>query len=160
MVTILAQRERLMPTKLIVALNEPTRNGDYLGYAKHVAQCIESHPDVFATPRVPRERGVEIIALSGLCLKRSSGHGKPAFAAKRGRVSGSVHIVARAERTRAAYDWQYGTDGVTWTSTETTTRADQWLYGLTPGVEYFFRYRVSTKGVVGDWSQVVSLLVV
>jgi hypothetical protein len=49
MVTILVQRERLMPTKLIVALNEPTRNGDYLGYAKHVAHCIESHPDVFAT---------------------------------------------------------------------------------------------------------------
>src|SRR5271170_7052830 len=44
-------------------------------------------------------------------------------------------------------------------SAETTVKAHQDLTGLVPGSVYFFRYRSATKAGVGDWSQVVSLLV-
>jgi len=122
--------------RIIVALNEPERNGDFITWAN-----------------------LEIVALSGLSVKKSSGHGKPHFEVNQGPVSGSVHIVARAERTRASYEWQYRLDGTTWTSAEDTVQADQWLYGLTRGVRCFFRYRARTKAGLGDWSEVVSSLV-
>ena len=100
-----------------------------------------------------------IIEGSGFNVKHSSGHGKPGFEVKLGRVLGSVHLVARAEDRRASYDWEYGRDEVTWTRLETTLRADQSLDGLTPGVRYFFRYRSITSAGKGDWSQTVSMLV-
>jgi len=200
--------------RIIVALNEPERIGDFITWAKHVATCIADET-LFVSPtlplavleadiqaldaaqvatvwsRAPRftaerdakrtavrgdletlrvyvqglanaapyEVGLEIVALSGLSVKKSSGHGKPSFEAKQGPVSGSVHIVARAERTRAWYGWQYSLDGTTWTSADDTVQADQWLYGLTRGARYFFRYRSRTAAGLGDWSDVVSLLV-
>jgi hypothetical protein len=94
-----------------------------------------------------------------MIVKKSSGHGKPDFEAKPGLVSGSVRLFVRAERTRASYDWEYGTDETSWTRIDSTVRADAELSGLSRGTRYFFRYRPVTKAGVGDWSQVVSLLV-
>ena len=42
-----------------------------------------------------------------------SGPRKSGFLAKPGRVSGSAHLIAKAERTCASYEWEYGLDGVT-----------------------------------------------
>jgi hypothetical protein len=100
-----------------------------------------------------------IIERSGMSVKRSSGHGKPEFEAKLGRVSGSVHLVARAAKTRASYDWAYSLDGATWMLRPSTVRADAVIPNLAPRTRYFFRFRRVTKDGVGDWSQIVSILV-
>ena len=103
--------------------------------------------------------GAMIIARSGMSVKMSSGHGKPDFEVKLGKVSGWVHLYARAAKTRASYDWAYSLDGVTWIVRPSTVRADTVIPNLAPRTRYFFRYRCVTKDGVGDWSQVVSILV-
>jgi hypothetical protein len=106
----------------------------------------------------PGQAGV-VIASAGMSLKRSSGHAKLAFVAKQGLVSGTVRLVAKAPNVRASYDWQRGTDGVVWVDLERTMRADTEVTGLAAGTRHFFRYRTLTREGVGDFSQVVSLLV-
>jgi hypothetical protein len=100
-----------------------------------------------------------IIESAGMSVKKSSGHGKPDFEVRRGTVSGSVRIVARAAGTRASYDWEYGTDETSWTRADPTVRADTVLSGLKSATRYFFRYRPVTNAGVGNWSRVVSLAV-
>ena len=105
------------------------------------------------------ESAAEIVACAGMSLKRSSGHGKPAFEVKQGRTSGSVHIVVRAAPGTASYDWEYAAAGGTWTRLATTVRADTRLDGLVPGKLYSFRFRWVTKDGVGDFGDVVTLRV-
>lgn len=100
-----------------------------------------------------------VIASAGMSVRRSSAHGKPAFAAKQGPTSGTVRLVAKAPRTRASHDWQQSSDGVTWVDLARTMRADTEIAGLVAGIRYWFRCRTLTKEGVGDWSGVVSLLV-
>ena len=100
-----------------------------------------------------------VIVSAGMSVKRSSGHAKGDFVAKHARTSGAVLLVARAATTRASYDWQLSTDGTLWVDLERTVRADAALTGLAAGRRYYFRYRTLTRDGVGDWSQVVSLLV-
>jgi hypothetical protein len=69
-------------------------------------------------------------------------------------------MIAKAERTRASYEFQYSLDEKSWVSAEMTVKAHQDVTGLVAGRLYFFRYRSVTKAGVGDWSQVVSLLLV
>ena len=100
-----------------------------------------------------------IIASAGLDAKGTTGHPKPDFVAKQGRVSGTARLVAKAPKVRTSYEWQRSTDGETWVDVERTMRADADILGLAPGTRYFFRYRTLTKDGTSDWSQVVSLIV-
>ena len=85
------------------------------------------------------ENALAIIEASGFDVKGSSGHGKSDFEAKQGPVSGSAHVVARAEKTRSAsYDWEHGTKPAALQRAESTVKADT---------------------VTSDWGDVVSLLV-
>ncbi len=117
-------------------------------YVQHVAD---------GSPTV--ETAAAIIESAGMSVKKSSGHGKTDFEVKQGPVSGSVHLVARAEPTRASYQWEYGTEEGAWTPLDPTVRSDAKLHGLTSALPYFFRYRAVTKAGIGNWSQVVSFLV-
>jgi hypothetical protein len=101
-----------------------------------------------------------VIARAGMSVKNARGPSKAGFAAKQGPVSGAVLLSARAERTRASYEWQYSLDQKTWLSSPPTVRADTTLRGFIPGTRVFFRYRPVTKAGVSDWSDVVSLVVV
>jgi hypothetical protein len=105
------------------------------------------------------DAGPAIIANAGLSLKNARGPAKGGFVVKPGRVSGTARLIARAEATRASYDWQYSPDKETWLSLESTVQANQDAYGLVTGTLYFFRYRSLTKAGPGYWSQVVSLRV-
>ena len=71
----------------------------------------------------------------------------------------TAHLVARAAKTRASYNWQQSSDGVIWVDLPRTVRADAEVTGLAAGVRYSLRYRTLTKEAVGDWSDVVSVLV-
>ncbi len=72
-----------------------------------------------------------------------------------------VHVqrIAGAVARKASYDWQYSTDEKTWASAETTFRAKTTLVGLAAGTRYFFRFRARTPEGLGDWSRVLSWIV-
>jgi len=130
------------------------------------ARLAKVHADLFSLRTYVQQVADEspgqaevVIASAGMSLKRSSGHPKPTFEAKQGLVLGTVRLVAKAPRVRASYDWQRSTDGVVWVDLERTVRADAEVTGLAAGTRYLFRYRTLTRDGVGNFSQVVSLLV-
>jgi|HubBroStandDraft_1064217.scaffolds.fasta_scaffold252951_2 hypothetical protein len=100
-----------------------------------------------------------LIETAGMSMKRPSLRNKVPFAVADGLVSGSVRLIAKSAGDRAAYEWQMSTDGTTWTFVRLTLQASTLVSGLTPGRTYSFRMRVQTKDGLGDWSQVVSILV-
>ena len=79
--------------------------------------------------------------------------------AKDGPTSGTARLVAKAPKMRASYDWQLSIDGIVWVYLARTMRADADVTGLVAGTRYFFRVRTLTHDGIGEWSQVVSLLV-
>jgi hypothetical protein len=101
-----------------------------------------------------------LVAAAGMNVKNVKGPSKPLFVVKPGRVSGSVHLLVKAPKTRTSYDWQYAREGDPYVAADSTTRADRWLAGLTPLAWYSFRYRTVTKDGVSDWSEPLSFLVV
>jgi hypothetical protein len=103
--------------------------------------------------------GAAIITSAGMLVKNARGPSRPDFAVKQGRVSGSVDLFARAAGRRASYEWQYATKEAAWTSAETTLLAETTLSGLKRGTLYYFRCRTKTPKGVGDWSAVISLIV-
>jgi hypothetical protein len=100
-----------------------------------------------------------IIESSGMTLRKVTLNDKPALAVKQGSVSGTVNISAKAAGKRAAYTWQYSTDQKTWTSLPETIQAKTGIAGLTAGTTYYFRVQSVTKDGLGNWSQIVSLMV-
>ena len=106
----------------------------------------------------PRPQAEFIITNAGLSFEDATGPVKGGFVVKQGTVSGTARRIARAERTRASYDSQHSPDRETSLSLESTAQASPHAYGLVPGKVYFCRYRSLTKAGTGDWSQVVSLL--
>jgi hypothetical protein len=125
-----------------------TVHGDLQALCSFVQGLAEQSPD----------GGAAIIANAGMSVKNATGPVKSGFVVKQGSVSGTARMIARAEGTRASYEWQYSLDGDTWLSLESTVQASQGVSGLVPSKVYFFRYRSVTKAGTGDWSQVVSLL--
>jgi len=100
-----------------------------------------------------------IITGAGLKVKTVTVHPKQDFVAKQGNVSGTVRLVAKASSTRASYEWQYSADQKTWTTVPATPAANTDIANLPPATTQYFRHRATTKAGVGDWSQVVSLIV-
>jgi hypothetical protein len=69
-------------------------------------------------------------------------------------------VIAVAAARRAAYDWQYSSDGgKTWTTAPSTLQAKTTVAGLVPGSTVHFKFRAVTKTGEEDWSQPVSLMV-
>jgi hypothetical protein len=69
---------------------------------------------------------------------------------------------ARAHRParRAAYRWQYSTDGgKTWVDASETLQAKTAVTGLPVGTTVQFRYRSVIKGGASDWSAPLSMVV-
>jgi len=104
--------------------------------------------------------GFALVESAGMSAKRTGVRHKAELTVQSGRTSGSVHLYARAVAKQAAYEWQYGQDGVIYIDLEPTLQADTTLSGLTPGVRYAFRYRPLYRGGRGDWSQVVWFMAV
>ena len=109
-----------------------------------------------ATP----ENGASIIGGAGLAVRKSPTHAARVFTAKTGTVSGTATLYAKSAGARAAYLWEYSTDGgKTWVAAPVTVQAKTTVVGLTPGATVQFRYQPVSKAGEGDWSQTVSLLV-
>jgi hypothetical protein len=102
------------------------------------------------------QEGEVLIASAGMSVKGSSGHTKPAFKVIQTHHPGEAHLVAKAARSRASYDWQWSKDGTLWIDVERSVRADALVSGLEAGVPYLFRYRVLTKEGLGEWCDPLS----
>jgi hypothetical protein len=101
-----------------------------------------------------------VIVAAGMRVKNSQGPTRAAFQVKQGPISGMVILLARSVGRRAKYEWQWSLDGQTWTSAPDTLVAETTLTGLTRAKLHYFRCKASSRKVPGDWSQVLSLLVV
>ena len=91
--------------------------------------------------------------------KRAAVQHKAPFALTRGPVSGSVVLKVRSAGDRARYAWQWSTDGVLWHDAPPTQQAQTTIKGLPVGKRCWFRFRVTLKDGVKDWSQALSIVV-
>ncbi len=146
-----ATRTRAMTT--VAVRNEKRRAlATLLSYLKDYVQ---------RTADADVEHGASIIESAGMSVKRPRHLPLRVFAAKPGRNSGWVELVAPKAPGRASYLWAYSIDGMkTWVILPTTVKASTTVEGLPRGSTVYFRYRVTTKDGEGDWSEPVSILVV
>lgn len=114
---------------------------------------------VQAAARANPPQALALIESAGMTAKRPGMRSKPELAVKRGLVSGSVRLVARAVAKQASYGWEYSSDGVSWLDLEPTLQAETTVSGLVPGRRYAFRVRPLYRGGRGDPSQTVWELV-
>ncbi len=117
------------------------------GYVQSVAD---------ATP----ENAISIIESSGFALRKTTVRAPRVFAAKATTLSGTVKLTAPLAGRRAAYRWQYSTDGgKTWVDASETLQARTTVTGLPVGTTVQFRYRSVIKGGASDWSAPLSMVV-
>ena len=122
-------------------------------------QQLAAHVEAIATAN-PEHAG-SIVESASMYLKKPGGRARNVFTAKPGRVSGEVEVFAPRMGDRASYEFQYSVDGgVTWETLRTGTKARATIKGLKPGSTVLIRHCVIDKGVAGDWSDVIAILVV
>lgn len=100
-----------------------------------------------------------IAQAAGLTVRKAAARTKTDSAVASGKVSGSVTLTAKARSARESNDWQYSTDGKTWTPAPSSLQAKTTIPALTPAVLTYFRHRAVTKDGPTDWSQTVSIIV-
>jgi len=106
------------------------------------------------------ENAEAIITSTNLSVRKVAIRQKQTFEVKPGTVSGSVHVTAQSAGPRACYEWQYSLDGgKTWVQAPNTMQAKTTIVGLPVATVVEFRYRVTTKLGMGDWSLPTSILV-
>ncbi len=106
------------------------------------------------------ENAEAIITSAGFAVRKTSIRQRQVFAAKYGPVSGTIHLTAPSFGPRAAYEWQSSIDGgKTWVQAPNTLQAKTTFVGLPLVTTVEFRFRVTTKTGMGDWSQPTSILV-
>ncbi len=130
---------------------------------KRVALIADLHQLLAYVQQVVNQNPTEaasIAASAGMTLrKKATSRHKSDLAAKAHTVSGSVLLVAKALKGSRSNEWQYSTDGKTWTNAPPSTSAKIVLTNLQTGVLTYFRHRPVTKAGAGEWSQSVSMLV-
>jgi hypothetical protein len=102
---------------------------------------------------------ITMILSTGFSVRKTARPPKAPLAARYGRVSGEVLLVALAVAHSAMYFWELSSDLKVWSSIPETMRANTTVSGLTAGQVYYFRFRAHTRKGVGDYSNVVKLLV-
>ena len=113
------------------------------------------------------EQAAAIATAGGMVLAKTPVRTKPVLQAKQGVQSGTVTLranrtllVGRGVRKMVTFNWEVSADGgKTWTAAPSTPLATTTITGLTPLVTYAFRVCVTVSKIVGEWSQLVLLLV-
>jgi hypothetical protein len=105
------------------------------------------------------ENSATIIESARISVRKVSPRPPRVFDAAQGPTTGTAKLVAASAR-RAAYEWEYSTDGgKTWIAASPTLQARTTVTGLPAGTSVQFRYRSVTKTGAVDWSAPVTLLV-
>jgi hypothetical protein len=106
------------------------------------------------------DNALAIIGSTSLGVRKITPRTKAPFAVTQGAVSGSVHLAVKAAGVRAAYDWEWSSDGgKTWNQAPSTTQAKTTVLALPVGTSVLFRFRSVTPKGESDWSQPLALLV-
>ncbi len=94
-----------------------------------------------------------------MSLRKAAARHKQDLAVKQ-TISGAVHVIAKATKGAKAYDWQLSTDGgKTWQSAPSTTKSSTIIAGLVLATIVSFRHRALTTAGAGDWSAIVTAVV-
>jgi len=124
--------------------------GAYHALKARVQQVADADP----------ENAEAIITSAGFAVRKTAIRQKQTFVVKYGAVSGTIHVIAQSAGPRACYEWQYSLDaGKTWVQVANTMQAKTTMVGLPVATTVEFRYRVTTKTGMGDWSLPTSILV-
>jgi hypothetical protein len=115
---------------------------------------------------VPPEKAVTIIQAVGMTVALAPTHTTPILRATVGMPSGTVDLVASVTalvgktKKKTFFNWQWTTDGgKTFNNAPSTPHAKTAVAGLTPLTTVGFRVSVTSGKGTGDWSQIVSVLV-
>jgi hypothetical protein len=111
---------------------------------------------VIQTQALDPAAATTLILSAGLSIRKVNVPSKRSFAAKHGRVSGEVLLVALAVARTALYYWEVSIDQASWVSLPGTIQARTTVTGLTPGQLYFFRFRAHGRKGLGDYSDAVT----
>ena len=124
---------------------------------RHDLQGLRSYVQSLAN-EADSVTAAQLIASSGLAVKRRGVHPKQRASALVGPVSGSVRLTAPFAAKRAAYGWRYAEGEGPWTELAETMQASTRIDSLTPGRLYRCQVRALTRAGIGDWSEPVVLL--
>ncbi len=110
------------------------------------------------------EQAATLAAAAGMSLANVTVRSKPALAATLGTVSGLVHLAANTgllttSKRGRFFEWQYTLDGKTWVAGATTSTGKASIAALPPLTVVGFRVRATNSLTVGEWTQVVSIVV-
>jgi hypothetical protein len=113
------------------------------------------------------ENAASLILAAGLVVAKSPKRQKVVLAAALTTTPGLVTLaanrsalVAKADLSKSVtFNWQWSTDGKTWTNAGSTPLASTEIAGLTLMTTYTFRVSVTVSRVTGAWSQPVSIVV-
>jgi|SRR5579883_2704354 len=82
------------------------------------------------------------------------------FAARQGKLPGTVDLVTPGAGKRASYEWEFSADGgKTWQAAPPTMQARTTVAGLVSGGAYAFRVRSVTRSGASAWSEPTTLVV-
>ena len=106
------------------------------------------------------ENSATIIESARISVRKVPARPARTFNAAQGPTTGTAKLVAHSASSRAAYEWEYSTDGgKTWALAPPSLQAKTTVTGLPAGTSVQFRYRAVTKTGAEDWSTPVTLLV-
>lgn len=120
---------------------------------------LENYVQDLADNAADVDDAIALILNSGFDLKSQGAFVKPDFEVINTKISGVVELVAKASGPRTANEWRMSTDGINWTMLPSSIKAKTTESGLTPGATVYFQHRPVLKDGVGNWSQVVSIVV-
>lgn len=100
-----------------------------------------------------------IILSTGLSVRKQRSVVRSPLLAKHGAVSGEVLLMAAAVASVAMYYWEYSATQTSWSTVPETIQSRVTISGLTPGQTYYFRFRAKTRKGMGDYSDIVKLMV-
>jgi hypothetical protein len=103
------------------------------------------------------QAAVNIIQLAGFEVKGINQGNKSALKVTYDKTMLTYKLLAKAVARRAAYHWQYSTDGgTTWVDMPVTLKASTTLIGVASTGRMAFRFKTITNDGESDWSDVVS----
>jgi hypothetical protein len=111
------------------------------------------------------EQGNALIEQAGMTVAAVPARSKPILAAKVGKLSGVVLLIANAgllgkSKRQRCYNWQYTVNnGAAWVSAPPTPYARTTITGLPPLTSVGFRVSITDVTGQGEWTQVVSIVV-
>lgn len=123
---------------------------------KHLLHFVRVAAEARPTPA----EAAELIISVGMSIKKVTKRNKAPLRAGHGDISGTVVLDALRVAAVAMYYWQFSLDQESWTSIPQGMKARVVVSGLTPGRVYYFRFQAQTRKGLGDFSQIVSLMVI